>query len=153
MVKIADSRYYYQKSPIWDEDDRTIFARKYVEDDLFSVVVNPDDNQGFNHLRYGTNIFWKKIELPTPFLDDEYCVFFDTYGPGSFVFGYDKAELEAQTEPTYDAVVSMPMLMNKTKEGFTIVLPVHTYFNSMQKYNIAVPWENKFRLQLVGRFR
>ena len=62
---------------------------------MFSVVVNPESEQAFNHLRYGTNVFFKEIELPTPFLDDEYCVFFDTHGPGEFVFGYDKGELEA----------------------------------------------------------
>ena len=45
------------------------------------------------------------------------------------------------------------MLMNKTKGGFTIVLPVHSYFNSMQKYNIGVPWKNEFRVQMLGRFR
>ena len=49
-------------------------------------------------------------------------------------------------EPTYDAIVSMPMLMNKGKNGFDIVLPIHTYFNSLKKYNIGVPWNNKFRL-------
>lgn len=38
-IVIDDRRYYYQKSPIWDESDQTIFARKYVEDDLFSVVL------------------------------------------------------------------------------------------------------------------
>ena len=37
--KIKDKRYYYQKSPIWDESDHTIFSSKYMEDDLFSVVL------------------------------------------------------------------------------------------------------------------
>ena len=109
----------------------------------------------FNNLRYGTNIFHKHIEFNKnyPFLNDEYMVFFDTYGPGEFVFGYGRDDLKAQEEPTWDAIVSMPMLMNKTRYGFDIVLPIHTYFNSMQKYNIGVPWNNEFRLQVIGRYR
>ena len=109
----------------------------------------------FSQLRYGTNVFMHRVEFGAgnEFLNDEYCVFFDTYGPGMFVFGYDKADLESKTEPTYDAIVSMPMLMNKDRGGFTVVLPIHTYFNSMQKYNIGVPWENKFRLSVIGRYR
>ena len=107
----------------------------------------------FTNLRYGTNIFHKKIEFNAPFVDDQYCVFFDTYGNGEFVFGYDKQDIESKEEPTYDAIVSMPMLMNKSKMGFDIVLPIHTYFNSLKKYKIGVPWNNKFRLQAIGRFR
>ena len=73
-------------------------------------------------------------------------VFFDTYGNGDFVFGYDKSDLMAQEEPTYDAIVSMPMILNKTRYGFDIVLPIHTHFNSIQKYRIGVPWKNTFTL-------
>jgi len=105
----------------------------------------------FNNLRYGTNIFHRHISFSynpemLNFINDQYMVFFDTYGNGEFVFGYDKADIEGKTEPTYDAVVSMPMLMNKTESGFDIVLPIHTYFNSIQKYQIGVPWTNQFRV-------
>ena len=103
--QIQDKKYYYQKSPIWDESDNTIFSQKYLEDDMFSVSVNGNSVQ-FNNLRYGTNVFVRKIEFPEGFANDEYCVFFDTYGPGQFVFGYDKTDLESRTEPTYDTVVS-----------------------------------------------
>ena len=65
----------------------------------------------------------------------------------------DKLDLESKKEPTYDTVVSMPMLMNKSASGFTIVLPIHTYFNSMQKFNIGVPWKNLFRVQVIGRYK
>lgn len=166
QITIKGRKYYYQKSPIWDESDNTIFSQKYIEDDLFSVSAHPVtvERSGekvveylmhFNNLRYGTNIFHKHIEFNKnyPFLNDEYMVFFDTYGPGEFVFGYGRDDLKAQEEPTWDAIVSMPMLMNKTRYGFDIVLPIHTYFNSMQKYNIGVPWNNEFRLQVIGRYR
>lgn len=93
--KISDARYYYQRSPIWDESDQTIFSRKYVEDSMMSVVVNPESPVGFNHLRYGTNIFHKHITFKVPFINDEYMVFFDTYGNGQFVFGYDRNDLQA----------------------------------------------------------
>ncbi len=86
-------------------------------------------------------------------MNNEYMVFFDTYGNGEFVFGYDKYDIQEQTEPTYDTIVSMPMLMNKTENGFDIVLPVHCHFNSIQKYNIGVPWNNAFTFQAIGRFR
>ena len=154
--QIQDKRYYYQKSPIWDESDHTIFSQKYLEDDMFSVALNSaSGGTAFNNLRYGTNVFFRKIECPEgeEFINDEYCVFFDTYGPGSFVFGYDKFDLESKTEPTFDTVVSQPMLMNKTTKGFVIVLPIHTYFNSMKKYNIGVPWKNEFTMQVIGRYR
>ena len=104
--------HYLKKSPIWDESDHTIFSRKYMEDEMFSVVLK--NGEAYNNLRYGTNIFFRDIEFSTPFVDDEYCVFFNTYGDGQFVFGYDKSDLMAQEEPTYDAVVSMPMILNKT---------------------------------------
>lgn len=144
--QIQDKRYYYQKSPIWDESDNTIFSQKYLEQDLFSVALNSaSGGTTFNNLRYGTNIFARKIDFPEPFVNDEYCVFFDTYGPGDFVFGYDKLDLESKTQPTYGTVVSQPMLMNKNANGFVIVLPIHTYFNSMKKFNIGVPWKNLFR--------
>lgn len=107
----------------------------------------------FNNLRYGTNIFNKRINFPMPFANDEYMVFFDTYGNGEFVFGYDRHDLHERKEPTYDAIVSMPMLLNKTTTGFDIVLPIHTYFNSIKKYNIGVPWNNVFTLQVIGRYR
>lgn len=151
FIKIDDKRYYRQKSPIWDESDQTIFSQKYTEKDLFSVVLKSD--RSFNNLRYGTNIFKSEIEFPEQFMNDEYMVFFDTYEPGSFVFGYRKSDLQAQEEPTWDAVVSMPMLMNKTASGFMVMLPIHTHFNSMQKYNIGVPWNNVFTLQVIGRYR
>lgn len=112
--QIHDNRHYRQKSPIWDESDTTIFSQKYVEDDnMFSLTTQ--SGQSFNNLRYGTNVFMRKIEFPEPFANDEYCVFFDTYEPGEFVFGWDKRDLESKKEPTYDTVVSMPMLMNKTE--------------------------------------
>ena len=151
MLKISDARYYYSKSPIWDESDHSIFSQKFMEDDMFSVLVNGDVN--FNNLRLGTNVFTANIAFPSGygFVDDEYMVFFDSYSPGQFVFGYDKEDLEAQEEPTYDAIVSRPMMMNKTSGGFDIVLPVHTYFNSMQRYNVGVPWNNKFRFHVIGR--
>ena len=154
-IRIQDNRYYYQGSPIWDESDKNIFASKYIDSDKFSVTLKEHDDRKiqFTNLRYGTNIFHKKIEFNTQFVDDQYCVFFDTYGNGEFVFGYDKQDIESKEEPTYDAIVSMPMLMNKSKMGFDIVLPIHTYFNSLKKYNIGVPWNNKFRLQAIGRFR
>ena len=156
-VKILDRRNYRMKSPIWNESDQTIFAQRYGEDDLFSVVLNKDLTSGnvlkYINLRHGTNIFFKDIEFPEAFANDEYMVFFDTYARGQFVFGYDAADLESKTEPTYDAIVSMPMLMNKGVKGFTVVLPVHTYFNSMQKYNVGVPCKNQFRLHAIGRYR
>lgn len=151
QLKIEDKRYFHQKSPIWDESDDTIFSKKYIEEDMFSLTTK--SGQNFNNLRYGTNVFFKEIKFDEEFINDEYCVFFDSYGPGEFVFGYDKVDLESKEEPTYDTVVSMPMLMNKTSKGFTIVLPIHTYFNSMRKFNIGVPWNNKFRVQAIGRFR
>jgi hypothetical protein len=154
--QIQDKRYYYQKSPIWDESDNTIFSQKYLEQDMFSVALNAaSGGTTFNNLRYGTNIFARKIDFPEgeEFINDEYCVFFDTYGPGSFVFGYDKFDLESKTKPTYDTVVSMPMLMNKTAKGFVVILPIHTYFNSMKKFNIGVPWKNEFTMQVIGRYR
>lgn len=154
--EIEDRRYYHQKSPIWDESDHSIFARKYMEDDMFSVNVNGRKVRDgetehtvytqFSNLRYGTNVFHRKIDFDIPFVDDQYMVFFDTYGNGEFVFGYDKADIEGKTEPTYDAVVSMPMLLNKTESGFDVVLPIHTYFNSIQKYQVGVPWTNQFRV-------
>lgn len=117
-VKIESAKHYHQRSPIWDESDDTIFAKKYMEDDLYSVTVNKstDNPSGttYTNLRDGTNIFHKRIEFETPFLNNEYAVFFDTYKYGQFVFGYDKYDLEAQDEPTYDAIVSQPMMMNKT---------------------------------------
>ena len=143
--------HYLKKSPIWDESDHTIFSRKYMEDDMFSAVLK--NGEAYNNLRYGTNIFFRDIEFNTPFVDDEYCVFFNTYGDGQFVFGYDKSDLMAQEEPTYDAVVSMPMILNKTSKGFTIVLPIHTHFNSLRKFNIGVPYLNQFSLQAIGRYR
>ena len=157
-LEILDRQYYRMKSPIWDESDKTIFAQKYIENQtLFSVLINGSSDGGsnlqFNNLRYGTNIFSKKIEFDEPFANDEYMVFFDTYEPGQFVFGYDKTDLENKIEPTYDAIVSMPMLMNKTASGFTVVLPIHVYYNSLKKYNIGVPWKNNFRFQAVGRYR
>ena len=153
-VKIKDKRYFYQKSPIWDESDDTIFSKKYIEDDMFSVALDSEKSgQNFNNLRYGTNVFFREIVFPEAFANDEYMVFFDTYGSGDFVFGYDKLDLESKKEPTYDTVVSMPMLMNKSASGFTIVLPIHTYFNSMQKFNIGVPWKNLFRVQVIGRYK
>lgn len=154
QLKISGNRYYYQKSPIWDESDDTIFSQKYLEDNMFSLTTK--SGQSFNNLRYGTNVFFKEIkfrEFGESFINDEYCVFFDTYGPDEFVFGYDKADLESKDEPTYDSVVSMPMLMNKTNDGFIVLLPIHTYFNSLKKYNIGVPWKNKFRVQVIGRYR
>ena len=149
--KIEDKRYYYQKSPIWDESDHTIFASKYMEDDLFSVVLK--NGISFTNLRYGTNIFHARIDLSVPFANDEYMIFFDTYGNGEFVFGYDKADIQGKEEPTYDAIVSMPMVLNKSAKGFDIILPIHTHFNSIQKYQIGLPWKNLFRLQLVGMYR
>lgn len=105
--QIQDKRYYHQKSPIWDESDNTIFSQKYLEQDMFSVALNKNSGgTAFNNLRYGTNVFVKKITFPEEFANDEYCVFFDTYGPGDFVFGYDKFDLESKTSPTYDTVVS-----------------------------------------------
>lgn len=153
---IEDGRYYRQKSPIVDESDNAIFSQLYSEDDsLFSVKVN---GTTYSNLRYGTNVFSTHISFSTesgrtPFVNDEYMVFFDTYGNGEFVFGYDKMDIQEKAEPTYDSIVSMPMLMNKANDGFDIVLPIHTYFNSMQKYQIGVPWSNRFRLQVVGMFR
>jgi hypothetical protein len=122
------------------------------EEDMFSVAL--ENGTMFNNLRYGTNVFHRRIDFGVvPFIDDEYMVFFDTYGNGEFVFGYDKTDLEGKTHPTLGAVVSMPMLMNKTRSGFTVVLPIHTHFNSLKKYNIGVPCKNRFRLQVVGRHR
>lgn len=92
-LKIEDDMHYYQKSPIWDESDHTIFSRKYMEDNMMSVIVNPDNPIRYNGLRYGTNIFHRKIEFDTPFINDQYMVFFDTYGNGQFVFGYDRNNL------------------------------------------------------------
>lgn len=60
------------------------------------MTVHKDGNStglGFNNLRYGTNIFHKRIDFKVPFINDEYMVFFDTYGNGEFVFGYDKADI------------------------------------------------------------
>lgn len=85
----------------------------------------------FNNLRYGTNIFNCHISFNPSFINDEYCVFFDTYDNDQFVFGFNKTDIESKTEPTYDQVVSMPMIMNKSASGFDIVLPIHTYFNSI----------------------
>jgi hypothetical protein len=161
---IVNKMHYLQKSPIWDKSDHTIFTKKYMEDDMLSVSLNRrvgTDKAGqsivkytqFNNLRYGTNVFVCDIEFPTKFKNDEYMVFFDSYEPGSFVFGYDKFDLQDQPEPTWDAIVSQPMLMNKTNSGFTVVLPIHTHFNSIKKYNIGVPWKNEFRLQVIGRYR
>ena len=93
------------------------------------------------------------MQLPTPFLNSDYCIFFDTYSRGDFVFGYDKGDLMEQEEPSWDAIVSRPMIMNKSASGFDIVLPIHTYLNSIQKWQIGVPWKNKFRLQAIGRYR
>ena len=39
-IRINDRKYYYEKSPIFDESDQTIFGQKYIEDDMFSVNVN-----------------------------------------------------------------------------------------------------------------
>ena len=168
QVKIDDRRYFRMKSPVWDESDQTIFSQKYIENQtLFPVLLNSDlmrdvwevedgeepPVQQFNNLRYGTNIFFKKIVFDEEFANDEYMVFFDTYEPGQFVFGYDNTDLESKVEPTYDAVVSMPMLMNKSSSGFTVILPIHTYFNSLKKYNVGVPCKNQFRLQVIGRYR
>lgn len=150
-VKIKGNRYFHQRSPIWDESDDTIFSKKYIEEDMFSLALK--SGQNFNNLRYGTNVFFREIALPEAFANDEYCVFFDTYGSGDFVFGYDKFDIESRNEPVYDTVISMPMLMNKSASGFTIVLPIHTYFNSMQKFNIGVPWKNQFRVQVIGRYK
>lgn len=50
--------------------------------------------KSYNNLRYGTNIFHKKIEFDVPFVNDEYMVFFDTYGNGEFVFGFDKGDIQ-----------------------------------------------------------
>jgi hypothetical protein len=47
----------------------------------------------------------------------------------------------------------MPMMMNKTSVGFDIVLPIHTHFNSMKKFHVGVPWNNRFRFRAVGRYR
>ena len=151
-IVISDNQYFYQKDPILDKSDNHIFGTKYSESGLFSVNIKKAGVQ-FNNLRYGTNVFHAKIEFKKPFINDEYMVFFDTYGNGEFVFGYDKADIQGKIEPTYDAVVSMPMLLNKTTSGFDIVLPIHCHFNSMQKYRIGVPWRNKFTLQVVGRYR
>ena len=98
QIRINDKRYYRQRSPIWDESDQTIFSQKYMEDTMLSVSVNKNNPQQFNNLRYGTNIFHKHISFAedsekTSFMDDEYMVFFDTYGNGEFVFGYDKADI------------------------------------------------------------
>jgi hypothetical protein len=68
-----------------------------MEEDMFSVALDSEKSgQNFNNLRYGTNVFFRKIAFPEPFANDEYCVFFDTYGPGDFVFGYDKLDLESK---------------------------------------------------------
>lgn len=150
-LTIDDKRQYRQKSPIWDESDHTIFSQKFTEDDLFSVVAQ--SGSSFNNLRYGTNVFNARIDFPQPFINDEYMVFFDTYEPGQFVFGYGVSDLQEQDEPTWDAVVSLPMMMDKSSSGFSVVLPIHCHFNSIQKYNIGVPWNNEFRLQVIGRYR
>ena len=39
-IYINDRRNYWQKSPIWDESDQTIFSQKYSEDNMFSVNVH-----------------------------------------------------------------------------------------------------------------
>ena len=96
---------------------------------MFSVILKNGD--AYSNLRLGTNIFHARIEFPTPFSNDQYCVFFDTYGEGQFVFGINKTEIQSKEEPTYDAIVSRPMLLNKKPSGFDIVLPIHTYFNSI----------------------
>ena len=145
-VKIEDSRYFHQSSPILDESDQYIFSKKYAEGGMVSLTVNKTSDHkagwNFSNLRYGTNIFHSKIEFIEPFKDDQYMVFFDTYEQGQFVFGFDKDDLQKKKQPTYGALVSMPMMMNKTKYGFDIVLPIHTHFNSIQKYKIGVPWNN-----------
>ena len=61
---------------------------------MFSLTTK--SGQNFNNLRYGTNVFFKEIKFDEEFINDEYCVFFDSYGPGEFVFGYDKADLESR---------------------------------------------------------
>ena len=38
-ARIKDKRYFYQKSPIHDESDDTIFSKKYLEEDMFSVAL------------------------------------------------------------------------------------------------------------------
>ena len=76
-------------------------------------------------------MFFSTISFPQPFADSEYAVFFDTYGNGEFVFAHGIGELEKKVEPTFDAVVSMPMMMDKNESGFRVVLPIHTYFNSI----------------------
>lgn len=92
-ILIQGRRNYYQKSPIWDESDHTIFAKRYMEGgNMFSATVN---NLTWSNLRYGTNVFTQEIVFPSPFIDDEYMVFFDSYEYGQFVFGYDKADLAA----------------------------------------------------------
>ena len=45
-ITISDKRYYYQKSPIWDESDATIFSQKYIEDNMFSTTVHPIESNG-----------------------------------------------------------------------------------------------------------
>ena len=45
------------------------------------------------------------------------------------------------------------MMMNKRRTGFTIVLPIHTHFNSLKKYNLGVPYLNRFTLTAIGRYR
>jgi hypothetical protein len=43
-VKIKDKMYFYQRSPIWDESDDTIFSKKYLEDDMFSVSLDRENS-------------------------------------------------------------------------------------------------------------
>lgn len=40
-------------------------------------------------------MFNHHVQFNRPFVDSEYMVFFDTYGRGDFVFGYDKGDLMA----------------------------------------------------------
>ena len=85
-LKILNRKNYFQKSPIWDESDQTIFSKKYVEDDMFSVTINKTDDNPygttFTNLRYGTNVFHATIEFPTSYINDQYMVFFDSYDYG-----------------------------------------------------------------------
>lgn len=148
---LDDPRHYWQKSPIWDESDATILCQKYLEEDADMLAATVNENTWTN-LRLGTNVFHARIDFDHPFLTDSYCVFFDTYDRGQFCFGYSVGDIESKTEPTYDAVVSRPMLLNKTTSGFDVVVPIHTHFNSLQQYRIGVPWTNSFRLQAIGRW-
>lgn len=77
QLDIHDNKYYLQSSPILDESDKHIFSHKYTEDNLMSVILS--NGVKFNNLRLGTNIFHSQIKFNTPFINDEYCVFFDSY--------------------------------------------------------------------------